>query len=319
MALSQTFHNTNGVTEEWDLSLSGGYLSRDHVKAYFYPTGNLEDARQSKSFTWMNATRIRIIPALAGGGKLLIQRETPRDDLLVQFTNTADFNKDNLMALGRQAIFVAAELIDLYEDPELIGAIADAQQAAADAIAAAASTSSNVTAAEAAKTAAQAAQASTELAASTATTAAGSATAAQNAATAAQTAAAGSASAAATALTNANSAATAAQNASDAIINAPVVALGASANIDVQAGAAFTKTISVDTTFTVSNIPAAPKLTIVVLDLTCTGALTVTWWSGVRWAYGLAPSFGAGRSIITFVTTDGGATWVGTVFAKDVA
>ena len=182
MALSQTFHNTNGVTEEWDLSLSGGYLSRDHVKAYFYPTGNLEDARQPKTFTWMNATRIRITPALAGGGKLLIQRETPRDDLLVQFTNTADFNKDNLMTLGRQAIFVAAELIDLYEDPELLGAIADAKQAAADAISAAASTGTNVTDAQDAAEDAIAALASIGLVASTATTAADAAGNAQMAA-----------------------------------------------------------------------------------------------------------------------------------------
>lgn len=313
MALSQTFHNTNGVTEEWDLSLSGGYLSRDHVKAYFYPTGNLEDARQPKTFTWMNATRIRITPALAGGGKLLIQRETPRDDLLVQFTNTADFNKDNLMTLGRQAIFVAAELIDLYEDPELLGAIADAQQAAADAIAAAASTGSNVTAAEAAKTAAQAAQANTELAASTATTAAGSATAAQ-------TAAAGSATAAATSLASANAAATAAQNARDAIINSPVVALGAGTVLDLATAQAFTKTIGADVTLSLSNVAAAPKINVIVLDLTFSAAAVVTWWAGVKWSYGLAPTFtSAQRSMLMFVSTDGGTSWVGSVVAKEAA
>lgn len=311
MALSQTFHNTNGVTEEWDLSLSGGYLSRDHVKAYFYPTGNLKDARQPKTFTWMNATRIRITPALAGGGKLLIQRETPRDDLLVQFTNTADFNKDNLMTLGRQAIFVAAELIDLYEDPELLGAIADAKQAAANAIAAAASTSSNAIAAEAAKTAAQAAQASTALAASTATTAAGSATAAQ-------TAAAGSATSAATSLASANAAATAAQDARDAIINSPVVALGAGTTLNLATGQTFTKTISGDTTLAVSNVAAAPKLNVILLDLTFSATAVITWWSGVKWSYGLAPVFAqSGRSVLLFISTDGGVSWVGSVVAKE--
>lgn len=313
MALSQTFHNTNGVTEEWDLSLSGGYLSRDHVKAYFYPTGNLEDARQPKTFTWMNATRIRITPALAGGGKLLIQRETPRDDLLVQFTNTADFNKDNLMTLGRQAIFVAAELIDLYEDPELIGAIADAKQAATDAIAAAASTGSNVTAAQAAATAAAASLASTELAASTATTAADSATAAQ-------TAAAGSASAAATSQSNANSAATAAQNARDAIINSPVIDLGAGTTLNLASGQTFTKAVSGATTFSVSNVAASPKLNVILLDLTFSASAAITWWAGVKWSYGLAPTFNAAqRTMLMFVSTDGGTSWVGSVVAKEAA
>jgi hypothetical protein len=312
MALSQTFHNTNGVTEEWDLSLSGGYLSRDHVKAYFYPTGNLEDARQTKTFTWLNDTRIRITPALASDGMLLIQRETPRNDLLVQFTNTADFNKDNLMTLGRQAIFVAAELIDLYEDPELIGAIADAKQAAQEAVAAAATTGSNVVAAEAAATAAGAAQASTELAADAALSAASDAsTSADNAATLA-----GQASSYAT---SANANRIAAQEARDAVVNAPVVPLTGT-NIDVQAGAAFTKTISANTTLTVSNVPAAPKLSVVILELTFTAGFTITWWSGVKWSFGLAPVFGTGgKSSLMFVTTDGGATWTGSVIAKEVA
>lgn len=313
MALSQTFHNTNGVTEEWDLSLSGGYLSRDHVKAYFYPTGNLEDARQTKTFTWMNDTRIRITPALSSGGKLLIQRETPRADLLVQFTNTADFNKDNLMTLGRQAIFVAAELIDLYEDPELIGAIADAKQAAADAIAAASSTGGNVAAAQAAADAAETAQASTELAADVAMTAASDATASKNAASS-------SASSAATALSSANAAAAAAQNAHDAIVNAPVIALGSGTNLDLSAGGVFTKSISADTTFTLSNVAAAPKLNILMVDMTFAGAATITWWAGVKWSFGIAPSFnGAERSVLMFVSTDGGSTWLGTVMTKAAA
>lgn len=313
MALSQTFHNTNGVTEEWDLSLSGGYLSRDHVKAYFYPTGNLEDARQPKTFTWMNATRIRITPALAGGGKLLIQRETPRDDLLVQFTNTADFNKDNLMTLGRQAIFVAAELIDLYEDPELIGAIADAKQAAQDAITAAASTASNVTAAQAAKDAAVSAQDSAELLANAASESADTASAAATSCSTFAATATGAAS-------SASASSLQAVNARDAIINAPVVALGAGSNIDVQVGAAFTKTISANTTLSVSNVPAAPKLSVVLLELTFTAGFSITWWANVKWSSGLAPLFGAaGKSVLMFVTTDGGATWTGTVVAKEVA
>lgn len=306
MALSQTFHDTNGTTEEWDISLSGGYLSRDHVKAYFYPTGNLEDARAPVSFTWLNDTRIRITPALTAGGKLLLQRETPRADLLVEFTNTADFTQQNLTTLGKQSLFMVQEVTDLYEDPELLGAIADAKQAAADAIAAAASTGGNATVAQAAATTAVSAQASAELAAGAAGTS--------------QTAAASSASAAAAALTNANSAATVAQNARDAITNAPVVALGAGTMLDLAAGGVFTKSISGNTTFSLSNVAPAPKLNILLLDLTFSAAATITWWSGVKWSFGTPPSFsGAERSALMFVSTDGGSTWLGTVMIKAAA
>jgi len=313
MALSQTFHDTNGTTEEWDISLSGGYLSRDHVKAYFYPTGNLEDARAPKTFTWLTDTRIRITPALAAGGKLLIQRETPRADLLVEFTNTADFTQQNLTTLGKQSLFMVQEVTDLYEDPELIGAIADAKQAAADATAAAATTNSNVVAAQAAEAAAEAAQASTELAAD-------AALAASEAADSSQAAAAGSASSAATALASANAASTAAQAARDAILNSPVIALGSGTTLDLAAGKAFTKAVDGDTTFSVSGVAASPKLNAILLDLTFSTSAVITWWSGVKWSYGLAPSFNAaGRTTLAFVSFDGGTTWVGSVVAKDLA
>lgn len=96
------------------------------------------------------------------------------------------------------------------------------------------------------------------------------------------------------------------------------VALAAN-NIDLATGNYFTKTVSTATTFTVSNVPAAGSATSIILDLTNGGAATVTWWAGVKWAGGTAPTLtAAGRDVLGFFTHDGGTTWTGLMLGKDV-
>lgn len=96
-------------------------------------------------------------------------------------------------------------------------------------------------------------------------------------------------------------------------------ALGAN-NIDCATGDAFSKTVSANTTFTVSNVPASGTLYAFTLDLTNGGAYTVTWWSGVKWAGGTAPTLTAsGRDRLVFTTTDGGTTWDGFLIGKGMA
>lgn len=96
------------------------------------------------------------------------------------------------------------------------------------------------------------------------------------------------------------------------------VAMGASA-IDLETANIFTKTISATTTFTVSDVPAAGTVASFILDLTNGGAYTITWWSGVKWAGGTAPTLtSSGRDVLGFFTHDGGTTWTGLVLGKDV-
>lgn len=95
-------------------------------------------------------------------------------------------------------------------------------------------------------------------------------------------------------------------------------AIAASA-IDLATGNFFTKTISGATTFTVSNVPTTGTVASFVLDLTNGGSATVTWWSGVKWAGGTAPTLtSAGRDVLGFFTHDAGTTWTGLVLGKDV-
>jgi hypothetical protein len=96
------------------------------------------------------------------------------------------------------------------------------------------------------------------------------------------------------------------------------VAMAANA-VDLATGNCFSKTISGATTLTVSNVPAAGSIISFILDLTNGGSAVITWWTGVKWASGTAPTLtSAGRDLLGFFTHDGGTTWNGLVLAKDV-
>jgi hypothetical protein len=93
----------------------------------------------------------------------------------------------------------------------------------------------------------------------------------------------------------------------------------ASANIDLEASNYFSKTISTNLTFTVSNVPTTGTVASFILDLTDGGAATITWWSGVKWISGTAPTLtSSGRDVLGFFTHDGGTTWTGLLLGKDV-
>ena len=90
-------------------------------------------------------------------------------------------------------------------------------------------------------------------------------------------------------------------------------------DIDVNAGNYFSKTISGATTLTVSNIPSSGTTASFILDLTNGGSAAITWWSGMKWAGGTAPTLtSSGRDVLGFFTHDGGTTWTGLLLAKDV-
>lgn len=90
-------------------------------------------------------------------------------------------------------------------------------------------------------------------------------------------------------------------------------------NIDLSAGNFFSKTIAGATALTVSNVPTAGTTASFILDLTNGGSATVTWWAGVKWSSGTAPTLTAtGRDVLGFFTHDGGATWTGLILGKDM-
>lgn len=89
-------------------------------------------------------------------------------------------------------------------------------------------------------------------------------------------------------------------------------------NIDLAAGNLFTKTITVATTLTVSNVLPEGNANSFILELTNGGSKIITWWSGMKWAGGTAPTLTAsGVDILGFYSHDGGTTWRGMIMAKD--
>ena len=90
-------------------------------------------------------------------------------------------------------------------------------------------------------------------------------------------------------------------------------------NIDLATGNLFTKTISGATTLTISNALDTGNVNSFMLELTNGGSAVVTWFSGVKWAGGTAPTLTAsGKDILGFYSHDGGTTWNILGINKDV-
>ena len=90
-------------------------------------------------------------------------------------------------------------------------------------------------------------------------------------------------------------------------------------DVNLALGNVFTKTISGATTLTVSNIPTTGNVGYMILELTNAGSAAITWFSGVKWAGGAAPTLTAsGKDIISMYTHDGGTVWNVSSIQKDV-
>lgn len=88
--------------------------------------------------------------------------------------------------------------------------------------------------------------------------------------------------------------------------------------LDMDAGDVFTRTVSGATTFSVTNVPVAGQSAAFILQLTNGGSAAITWWSGVKWTGGIAPTLtAAGVDILGFYTIDAGVTWRGLLLSKD--
>jgi hypothetical protein len=72
---------------------------------------------------------------------------------------------------------------------------------------------------------------------------------------------------------------------------------------------AITTADAVAKTVTVSNVPARSEM---YLELTYTNAAAITWFSGITWLSGSAPSLTAGKTYrLAFFTSNGGTAWHG--------
>lgn len=117
----------DGGKTDWEFNFAGGYIRREHVKAYTLING----VYTPLTISWVGDNTVRITPAVPLGITLVIRRETPKDIPLVDFTDGAIINERNLDANAEQSVFVAAEMVDAFGDVTLDSntAIATANEA----------------------------------------------------------------------------------------------------------------------------------------------------------------------------------------------
>lgn len=89
--------------------------------------------------------------------------------------------------------------------------------------------------------------------------------------------------------------------------------------IDVGLANHYTKTVTANTTMTLTNVPTDGRVATFIFHVTNGGAFNFLWWPNVKWSEGGAPKLtAAGRDVIGFSTFDGGATWDGYVIGRDM-
>ena len=200
-------------------------------------------------------------------------------------------------------------------------AATSATQASTSASNAASSASTASTKATEASTSASTASTKASEAATSASTASTKASEASTSATAA----AGSASTASTKATEAaTSASTATTKAGEAAASAtsaaapPAVNMASGNIIDCSAGEVFYKTVTGNTAFSRTNVKPSGQVTNIILELTNGGNYTISWWSGIKWQQGAAPTLtSGGTDILGFYSYDGGTTWRGVLLSRN--
>jgi hypothetical protein len=99
----------DGVKTTWDLNFSGGYIRRDHVKAY---STSLADVNTTQVLSWVGPNQVSITPPVPNGHTLTIYRDTPKDLPVADFLDGAIINETNLDFVAKQSVFVSAEMVD---------------------------------------------------------------------------------------------------------------------------------------------------------------------------------------------------------------
>jgi hypothetical protein len=83
-------------------------------------------------------------------------------------------------------------------------------------------------------------------------------------------------------------------------------------NINCSLGNYFTKTVSSNSTFSVSNVPSGESYSFTLVVTHTSGS--IGWFSGVKWSQNTAPVLTTNRKhVFIFITNDGGTNWFGAV------
>lgn len=101
------FNGTGGNT--FDIHFAGGYLDKSHVKAV------ADDGGPEISLSFVTASRVKTSRPIPLGSSVLIFRDTPKALPLALFNDGAVITATNLDRNAKQAVFVAAEMLDRFD------------------------------------------------------------------------------------------------------------------------------------------------------------------------------------------------------------
>lgn len=101
----------DGTTTVFNLNFAGGYIRREHVKAY---STSPADVNTTQVLSWTGTNTVSITPAVPAGHTLTIYRDTPKDVPVADFIDGAIINETNLDFVAKQSVFVSAELLDRF-------------------------------------------------------------------------------------------------------------------------------------------------------------------------------------------------------------
>ncbi|WAX24104.1 tail fiber protein [Xanthomonas phage P4] len=111
--------DADGVTTDWQISFTGGYINPSHVYAM---SGLLDEETQLLTDRTPHtvevlsedddASTVRVSPAVAAGRKLYIYRSTPVQQMLVDYVNGSIISKTNLNLSNDQLLKIIQEMFD---------------------------------------------------------------------------------------------------------------------------------------------------------------------------------------------------------------
>lgn len=101
----------DGSTTVWQISFTGGYLSREHVKVQVFDDLDFENG-VPVNFSFISDYSISITPAVSVGKFIRIYRDTPTKVPIVDFSDGSVINERTLDQNAKQAVFALAEIKD---------------------------------------------------------------------------------------------------------------------------------------------------------------------------------------------------------------
>lgn len=117
----------DGITTQFEIAFSGGYMDRAHVKAYIeVDTTGIRTPITATDGMFIGPNTINLGVAAPVGSTMVLYRDTPKDAPLVDFTNGSRITEANLDKVAQQAVFIGAEVYDSTRVGEVLALLEDA-------------------------------------------------------------------------------------------------------------------------------------------------------------------------------------------------